>query len=237
LAQNGQFNQDSIYTISWVSDGANGTSGTAGTSGNNGTSGSSGTSGTRGTSGTSGTLLLSGTTDNGLITLSGSIPNAYVEPNLTFDSTLLTLNGYQYFVSNPTDNTYLSSDGKAYGEILKFGATATTPGQIYYLDYLTGSWIKAQADTISNGGTYMLSIAVGSNSDTDGMLIRGFIRSSQFTEGSPGEPLFLSEITAGVTKTSAPNLSGNIVRIVGHVVGTSSNRRVYFNPSSDWIEL
>ena len=68
----------------------NGTSGTSGTSGVNGTSG---TSGTRGTSGTSGLLSLTGTTDNGVITLNGSQPNATVESNLTFDGSYLVVNG------------------------------------------------------------------------------------------------------------------------------------------------
>ena len=36
---------------------------------------------------------LTGTTDNGLITLNGSAPNATVEENLTFDGTTLTITG------------------------------------------------------------------------------------------------------------------------------------------------
>ena len=47
--------------------------------------GTSGTSGSSGTSGTSGLLSLTGTTDNGLITLNGSVPNATVESTLTYD--------------------------------------------------------------------------------------------------------------------------------------------------------
>jgi hypothetical protein len=52
-----------------------------------------GTSGTFGTAGTSGLLLLTGTTDNGLITLDGSQPNGTVESNLTFDGSNLLVNG------------------------------------------------------------------------------------------------------------------------------------------------
>jgi hypothetical protein len=76
--------------------GNNGTSGTRGTSGTNGTTGTSGTSGTVGTSGTSGVLALSGSTNNGLITLDAIPPNATVESNLTFDGTTLNVTGNQY---------------------------------------------------------------------------------------------------------------------------------------------
>jgi cytoskeletal protein CcmA (bactofilin family) len=52
-----------------------------------------GVAGRSGTSGTSGLLLLTGSTDNGLITLNGSAPSASVESNLTFDGNLLTIAG------------------------------------------------------------------------------------------------------------------------------------------------
>jgi hypothetical protein len=52
-----------------------------------------GGNGTSGTSGTSGLLLLTGTTDNGLITLNSSAPNATVENNLTFNGSTLNVVG------------------------------------------------------------------------------------------------------------------------------------------------
>jgi len=58
--------------------------------------GSSGTSGISGTSGTSGALILSGTTDNGLITYDGVITNAgNVESSMTYDGAtrILTVSG------------------------------------------------------------------------------------------------------------------------------------------------
>ncbi len=71
--------------------GTSGTSGTGGTSGTSGINGLPGSNGTAGTSGTSGLLVLSGTTNNGVITLNGSQPNGSVESNLTFDGTTNTL--------------------------------------------------------------------------------------------------------------------------------------------------
>ena len=81
------------------------TSGTSGSSGSNGTNGSSGTSGSNGTngsSGSSGTVTITGTQDNGIFTLNGSSPNATAETNLTFDGSLLKINGNQEITGSLT---------------------------------------------------------------------------------------------------------------------------------------
>jgi len=82
--------------------GSGGTSGTSGSGGTSGTSGSGGTAGTSGSGGSSGLLALTGTTDNGVITLNGSAPNGTVESNLTFDGTLLTVTGNATITGNLT---------------------------------------------------------------------------------------------------------------------------------------
>jgi hypothetical protein len=96
---------DGTYFGTSGTSGISGTSGTSfygvtsGTSGISGTSGTSfygvtsGTGGSAGTSGTSGFLTLTGTTDNGILTLNGAQPNASVEANLRFDGSLLTVTG------------------------------------------------------------------------------------------------------------------------------------------------
>ena len=58
-----------------------------------GGNGSSGTSGSSGSSGTSGLLALTGTTNNGIITLDGAAPNGNVESNLRFDGSILSVDG------------------------------------------------------------------------------------------------------------------------------------------------
>ena len=96
------------------SGGSSGTSTPGITSGTSGTSVpgiTSGTSGTGATAGTSGALLLSGTTDNGVITLNGSAPNATVENNLTFDGTTLTLAGALSQTGNITLTGNLGASG------------------------------------------------------------------------------------------------------------------------------
>ena len=84
------------------SNGTNGSSGSSGSNGTNGSSGTSGSNGTNGSSGSSGTVTITGTQDNGIFTLNGSSPNATAETNLTFDGSLLKINGNQEITGSLT---------------------------------------------------------------------------------------------------------------------------------------
>jgi hypothetical protein len=66
------------------------------------------------------------------------------------------------------------------------------------------------------------------------MLLRGFARSTSYT-ASTAAILFVSRTSGAITST-APSSAGNIVRIVGHQLN-ATNDIIYFNPSTDWIEL
>jgi hypothetical protein len=77
-----------IITEGMINNGISGGSGTSGTSGADGSF-----FGSSGTSGTSGTFAFTGTTDNGLLTLNGSLPNVTVESNLNFNGSILTITG------------------------------------------------------------------------------------------------------------------------------------------------
>ena len=130
--------------------GTGGTSGTSGTSGSAGTSGTSGTSGSSGSAGTSGLLSLTGTTDNGVITLNGSAPNATVEANLTFDGTSLNLTGNYYI--NSAGPTGLNTGGSPYS-ILSINKTL---GSAAYFDYrvsntATGAYRSGTVMTVWDG--------------------------------------------------------------------------------------
>ena len=76
-----------------ASQGTQGVQGIQGTQGVQGTKGAQGTQGTQGIQGIAGSLTLSGTTNNGLITLNGSAPNTTVESNLKFDGSSLSVTG------------------------------------------------------------------------------------------------------------------------------------------------
>ena len=85
------FNSAITFSGGTGTNGTSGSSGIDGTSGSSGSDGTSGSSGIDGTSGSSGLLLLTGDTNNGIITLNGTAPNAIVNSGLTFDGNVLSL--------------------------------------------------------------------------------------------------------------------------------------------------
>lgn len=131
-----------------------------------------------------------------------------------------------------TSTSSISSAGD-YGvgsEVYYYGSTTTTAGQIYYLDGTGWTLADADAESTAKG---LLGVAIGTNSGTNGMVIRGMVSLS--VQGSPavGAQVFLST-TAGGASSVAPSATGDIQRILGHVTG---NGIVYFNPSSDYLEI
>ena len=81
----------------------------------------------------------------------------------------------------------------------------------------------------------MLGIAIGSNPAANGMLIRGFYDAHSYLSGTftVGQPLYVTgPAKVGVNK---PSGSGEVVRVVGYMTTTSNV--IYFNPSTDYIEL
>jgi hypothetical protein len=87
----------------------------------------------------------------------------------------------------------------------------------------------------------MLAMAVGTNSNTDGMLIKGFARYTSdftFTTGNPGDPLYLSDsaFLDGIMVLSPPASSGDIVRIMGYVID-ATDELMYFDPDKSWVQI
>jgi hypothetical protein len=117
----------------------------------------------------------------------------------------------------------------AFGDIVKFGGTATTAGGLYYLKP-DGTWGFADADAAGTA-TSSLAVAIGTNSTTDGMCLRGFVNPFTDPGVEVGNPVYVST-TVGRISGTAPNGTGDVVRIVGYQYGTDL---VYFNPSNDFI--
>jgi len=132
-----------------------------------------------------------------------------------------------------TGSTHLSTVGGAQGDIVKFGGSSTTAGDIYYLQP-AGTWAQARANA---GGTSTGSVAValGTNSTTDGMLLKGMVKLDNDPSTTIGNVVFLDDTTAGHARSDAPDTSGDIVRIVGHYY--SGSGLIYFNPDNTFIEV
>ena len=131
-----------------------------------------------------------------------------------------------------TGSSALASDGGALGDVVKFGGTTTTAGGLYYLNS-SGGWTLAQANA---GGTSTgsLAVALGTNSTTDGMLLRGFVNPFGLSDAGIGAPVYVASASAGRFSGLPSQQTGEIVRVVGHAYGTDL---VYFHPSNNWIEI
>ena len=118
-------------------------------------------------------------------------------------------------------------------EIYYGGSTTTTTGRLYYMNS-TGTW-SAVINTAESTSSGFLAIALGTNSNSDGMLLKGFTNLMPSPGGTNGDKLYISGVSGRITST-IPSTSGLIVRLVGYNIDTVSNI-IYFNPSNDYIEL
>jgi len=127
-----------------------------------------------------------------------------------------------------------ASVGDHNGDVVYFGdTTSMTIGAVYHYNS-SANWELADADdnTKSDG---LLGIALGSASDTHGVLLRGMV-TIDHDPGAIGDVLYLTT-TAGDCSATAPSSSGNIVRIIGYQVNHSSSGNIWFNPDSTFVEI
>ena len=94
------------------------------------------------------------------------------------------------------------------------------------------SWAYANA-TSAGAASYGFMGVTKSTSTGDGIVTRGVVCVSVDPGGSIGDVVYLNTADGRLT-TTAPSADGNVVRIMGHKLGTNL---VYFNPSTNWVEL
>jgi len=152
-----------------------------------------------------------------------------------FDNEIVNVNGKLKPNSITVDDEGLSAAGD-YGpgaEIWYQGTSTPSAGFCYYLDS-TGGWTSAQANAVGTA-TGMLAVSAGTDSDVDGMVLRGFVQISNTLTGSVGDAVYLETSAAGRFTTTKPTGAGNFVRRVGYLAkGTNV---IYFNPSPEWEAL
>jgi len=125
-----------------------------------------------------------------------------------------------------------NTDGEAAGDIVHLGETTTVAGKIYYYTS-SGAWELTDADAESTAKG-MLGVALGTSSNTHGMLIRGMV-TLDHDPGTIADTLFLST-TAGAATATAPSGTGDIVRVIGYCLN-STNGQIYFNPDGAFVEV
>jgi hypothetical protein len=129
-----------------------------------------------------------------------------------------------------TGSLALSGNGGSIGDIVKFGGSTTAAGGVYYLTN-SGTWVAAQANAAGTA-TSSLAVALGTNSTTNGMCLRGFVNPFSDPGAGTGNPVYLNDTAAGRMLATAPSSTGDVVRIIGYQYGTDL---IYFNPSNDYI--
>ena len=99
-------------------------------------------------------------------------------------------------------------------------------GKVYHFKN-DGTWelVDASAVATSDG---LLAVALGTESDESGMLIRGFV-TLEHDPGAIGDVLYASHTATGEATATKPTGSGNVVRIIGYCLG-AEDKKIYFNP-------
>ena len=174
-------------------------------------------------------------TDNE-VQIDAGVLDVNVTATATVDvATSLTITGKTLMNNRTLTVTAGSAAGEFDGDVVYTGTTTgMTTGAVYFYNS-SGQWQPA------NGGTEgttkgLLAIALGAESDTHGMLLRGMVTTTTVSgTQDEGAALYL-RATNGVITTVAPNSSGQCVRVVGYCM-ENSNNRIYFNPDNTYIEI
>lgn len=127
-----------------------------------------------------------------------------------------------------------TTDHEHNGDIIKYGAGSTTQGELCYLQ-ANGEWAAADANAASSAGGVLLAIALGTDPDVDGMLLRG-VYTLDHDPGTQGDELYISTTAGDITNDVSTYGTGDIVRVVGYALDSSAGQ-IWFNPSPDFIEL
>lgn len=157
-------------------------------------------------------------------------------------ATVATSGDYDDLTNKPTiENNHLigqklefETKGSTYsqgweGTIVKYG-TDTVQGNKAYV-YTSTGWTAVLASN-ADKTKGLFGIALGTDADSDGLLINGIYTSTSWSGFSAGDTLYVSTAEGAITNT-APG-SGNFLRVVGYALGNST---IYLNPSPDYIEL
>ena len=127
-----------------------------------------------------------------------------------------------------------STNHSSNGDIIKLGTGSTTQGELCYYTS-SGTWVAANATEVGKAGGVLLAIALGTDPDVDGMLLRGMY-TLDHDPGTIGDELYVSTTAGDITNDPSGYSTGNIVRVVGYCLD-STNGQIWFNPSNDFIEL
>ena len=117
------------------------------------------------------------------------------------------------------------------GTIVKYGTDTVQAGKAYV--YTSSGWTAVDADN-ENKTKGLFGMALGSDADVDGLLIRGIWTSTLFSGYSAGDTLYISLTEGAITNSIASHTTGDFVRVVGYALGSNA---IFLDPSPDYIEI
>jgi len=182
----------------------------------------------------SGTLTMGSTAtiNNSGVWVGGVIPSAKLDTDTAHLTTDQTFTGIKR-IDRRKFTISSGTDGNAIGDVVYFGGTTSmTIGTIYHYKS-DGTWEHADADAVATSDG-LLGVALGSASDTHGVLLRGAV-TLDHDAGAVGDVLFLST-TAGDATSTAPSGNNDIVRIIGYCFH-ATNGTIWFNPDNTFVEV
>tara|TARA_Y100000004_G_C8948122_1_gene427242 strand:+ start:1 stop:1602 length:1602 start_codon:yes stop_codon:yes gene_type:complete len=131
-----------------------------------------------------------------------------------------------------------STDHDHDGDVVYFGAAdgSVSQGDICYLGKdgsNNATWFRAQANAESTS-TSLLAICLGTDPATDGMLLRGMVTLDHNTsDNNFGDPVYLSDTSAGDADMTAPADNNEVVRVIGYKMGNDDE--IWFCPDNTWV--
>ena len=152
----------------------------------------------------------------------------------TINTSDLTITGKSLIRNRTFNITPGSTAGEYDGDVVYTGTTTgMDAGDVYYYNS-SGTWTKSNASATSTS-TGLLAVALGDESDVDGMLLRGMATTGPIA-GSPDEGAIVYLRASDGDITTDPASSGQVNRIVGYCM-ENSNNRIWFDPDKTWVEL
>ena len=161
-----------------------------------------------------------------------AVASAYLDADtahLTTDQTFTGVKQINKRKFTVTGTTHFETQG----DIVYLGSGSTTAGELCYLK-ADGAWAATDADAVATSGGVLLALALGTDPDADGMLLRGMF-TLDHSPGTIADELYVSTTAGDITGT-APSGTGDIVRVIGYCMD-STNGQIWFNPSNDFIVL
>jgi len=167
---------------------------------------------------------------------------AYVEGNLTpilyhadlmqedIDELRRFITGSMTILSSIGNASSAGEVGTGTEHITLHNSSTLQAGAVVYSG--ASSWAYANA-TSAGAASYGFMGVTKTTSTGDGLVTRGVVYVNQDPGGNVGDVVYLSTSSGRLT-TTIPSANGNIVRVMGHKLGTNL---VYFNPSTNWVEL